>query len=175
MVKKIIIAFVAVIAFICIFAMTRPSEMFVVREATINASPEAIFPYINSAKKCEEWMVWKDMDPKAIPTYSGPDEGVGSTSSWDSPGQMGTGQAVVVESIQNQSVKTQLSYTKPMKMEQLSEITLSASPNGTVVRWSVTGRNNFLCKVMGIFMNVDKMVGGMFEKGLANLKMKVEG
>lgn len=48
-------------------------------------------------------------------TYSGPEEGVGAVSSWESPGQMGTGRAEVVESNLNQNVKTKITFTKPME------------------------------------------------------------
>ncbi len=41
--------------------------------------------------------------------------------------------------------------------------------------WKVDGQNNFVGRLMCIFMNMDKMVGGMFEKGLAKLKTTVEG
>ena len=38
----------------------------------------------------------------------------------------------------------------------------------------MTGRNNFMSKAFCLFMNMDKMVGGDFEKGLANMKSVVE-
>jgi hypothetical protein len=33
----------------------------------------------------------------------------------------------------------------------------------------MSGKYNFMVKVMGIFMNCEKMIGGQFEKGLADL------
>jgi hypothetical protein len=39
----------------------------------------------------------------------------------------------------------------------------------------MTGKNGFLGKAMCMFMSMDKMVGGDFEKGLANLKAAAEG
>ena len=85
--------------------------------------------------------------------YSGPEEGVGSKSSWDSKGKMGTGNAVVVESILNTSVKTQLTYSKPMEKSQLAEISLTPVPGGTKVKWSVDGHNAFVFRLMGALMN----------------------
>lgn len=38
------------------------------------------------------------------------------------------------------------------------------------VTWSMSGRKNSASKGFGLFMNLDKMVGGDFEKGLAQLK-----
>jgi hypothetical protein len=38
----------------------------------------------------------------------------------------------------------------------------------------MAGRNNLVAKAIGLFLNCDKMVGGQFEKGLANLKQLSE-
>lgn len=147
-----------------------PAEMHISREIVINNSPEAIFPFINNSQKANEWMPWKDSDPAVQINYSGPDEGVGSRSSWNSSGQMGTGEALVVESITNELVKTKLSYTKPFQMEQLAQMTLSPVDGGTRVTWSVSGKQGFLFKLIGVFVSCEEMVGGEFEKGLAKLK-----
>ena len=157
-----------------LYVAMKPSEMLISRELLIKASPDTIFPYINSAKKCNEWMPWAEVDPKVQISYSGPDEGVGTTSSWTSTGRMGEGKSVVVESIPNQVVKTQLTYTKPMEMTQLSIMSLTPKDGGTLVRWSVSGKNAFVGRLMCVFMNMDKEVGGQFEKGLAKLKLMTE-
>ena len=157
-----------------VYVAMQPSEMNISRELFIKATPHALFPYINNSKKSNEWMPWAESDPLVQMVYSGPEEGLGATSSWDSPGKMGTGKAVVVESVSNILVKTKLTYTKPMVMSQLAEITLSPTTDGTVVRWSVTGKNTFIGRLFCLFMNMDKMVGGQFEKGLRKLKNRVE-
>ena len=40
--------------------------------------------------------------------------------------------------------------------------------------WSMEGRNNLMGKAFSIFMNMDKMIGGDFEKGLGSLKTVAE-
>jgi hypothetical protein len=174
MLRKVIGTVVIVLVlFLSYIALQNPNYK-ISRQQIINASPEAIFPWINNSKKTNEWMPWKDSDPNVQMKYSGPDEGVGSVSSWDSSGNMGVGKAEVVESIPNKLVKTQLTYTKPMEMSQLAEISLAPAANGTMVTWSVSGTNNFIGRVFCFFMNMDKMVGGEFEKGLTNLRKIVE-
>jgi uncharacterized protein YndB with AHSA1/START domain len=42
------------------------------------------------------------------------------------------------------------------------------------VTWSLAGNNNFISKAVCLFMDMDKMVGGDFEKGLADLKSVAE-
>jgi hypothetical protein len=38
----------------------------------------------------------------------------------------------------------------------------------------MAGRNNFMAKAMGLVMDMDRMIGGQFEKGLASLKSLAE-
>ena len=40
--------------------------------------------------------------------------------------------------------------------------------------WSMSGDKNFMAKAIHLFMNMDKMIGGQFEKGLAEMKSIVE-
>jgi hypothetical protein len=171
---KVIAAFAIFIAGFFGFVAMQPSEMRISRELLINAKPEVIFPYINNSKKTNEWMPWSESDPGVQMAYSGPEEGVGSLSSWDSKGQMGTGKAEVIESIPNQLVKTQLTYTKPMEMSQLAEISITPAGDASLVKWSVSGTNSFIGKLFSVIMNLDKVVGKDFEKGLNNLKSKTE-
>ena len=174
MLLKVILGVLVLLAGFLTYVAFQPSEMYIVREIFIKAPSEKIFPFINNSQKANSWMPWQESDPGAIMKYSGPEEGVGSTSSWDSPGKMGTGKAEVVESVPNQTVKTKLTYTKPMNMSQMAEVSLTPSADGTIVKWSVKGNNTFLGRLMCVFMNMDKMVGGQFEKGLTKLKNQVE-
>ncbi len=174
MLKKLLALGVGSISLLLLYVSVQSPKMNISRELLIKASPEAIFPFINSSRKANDWMPWSESDPQVVTVYSGPEEGLGSKSSWESPGKMGTGQAVVVESVLNQVVKTQLTYTKPMEMEQLAEVSLTPNPEGTFVRWSVSGNNNFIGRLVCVFMNMDKEVGGNFEKGLNKLKTLVE-
>jgi len=38
----------------------------------------------------------------------------------------------------------------------------------------MTGAKNFMAKAIHLFMSMDKMIGGQFEKGLASMKSVVE-
>ena len=38
----------------------------------------------------------------------------------------------------------------------------------------MAGRNNFIAKALCLFMNMDTMIGGQFEKGLAQMKAVAE-
>lgn len=174
MVTKIVSVLSIIIMSVCLYAFLQPSNFKISRSIIIASTPEIIFPYINNSAKANDWMPWKESDPNVQMVYTGPEEGLGSMSSWESTGKMGTGKAVVVESALNRSVKTQLTYTKPMVMSQLAEVSLEPEAEGTRVTWSVTGENSFMGRLMCLFLNMDKLVGDEFEKGLQNLKKTLE-
>ena len=174
MFRKILVFFAVAAVGLSLYAAFQPSQMFVQREVVISATPEAIFPYLNNSRMVNEWMPWREMDPKVEMTYSGPEEGVGARSSWTSSGQMGVGEALVTESVANQHVSTQLTYTEPFKMSQTAMMSLTPVDGGTKVSWSVSGQKNFFFRLLGVFFDCDQMIGGAFEKGLATLKLRVE-
>ena len=159
---------------VLIYAAVQPPDYVISRDVLIQAPPERIFPWMNSNRAGEKWGPWLEVDPQAKMNYSGPDSGVGSKTSWDSRGQLGTGSATIVESIPNNKVGIALEYTKPMTMTQHSDYLLEPNGAQTRVTWRVRGQNTLLGRVMCLFINMDQRVGGMFEKGLSNLKRLVE-
>lgn len=173
MLRKILVGLVVLVGVLAVYVAFQPAHYSVSREKLIKASPEVIFPHINNSQKMNDWMPWKDQDPNLQMSYSGPAEGVGSVSSWSGE-KMGDGQSEVVESIPNQKVTSKLTYTRPMDMKQMAIVTLTPSAEGTNVKWEIEGENSFLGRFMCLFANMDKMVGGEFEKGLAKLQATVE-
>lgn len=174
MLKKIAFIILAIIALILIYAGVRSPKYSVQRQITINAPAERIFPLMNNSKLAAEWGPWVSLDPQSTFTYSGPDEGVGSRSDWTGGKQMGTGSATIVESTPPQKIGIRIEYIEPMAMVQDSTYLLEPSGAGTLVTWKVEGDNSFMGRLMCIFVDMDKMVGGMFETGLGNLKALVE-
>ena len=68
-----------------------------------------------------------------------------------------------------------LDFVKPFEAHNQAEFALqSLADGGTEVRWLMNGRANFLSKLMGLFINMDKMCGDDFEVGLQNLRQLVE-
>lgn len=174
MTKKILLGFAAALIVFMIYVGTRPADYLISRSIAISAPPEKIFPYLNNSKLAEQWAPWIESDPSAKMIYSGPDAGVGSKTNWTEGKELGTGSATIVESTPNERVAIQLEYVEPMTMRQYAEYSVEPADGTTRVTWKVTGQNNFIGRAMCIFMDMDKLVGGMFEKGLSNLKTLVE-
>ena len=67
-----------------------------------------------------------------------------------------------------------LDMIKPMEAHNRVAFTLEPKGSATEVTWAMNGEHSFVGKVMGLCFNMDKMVGGSFEEGLADLKALAE-
>jgi hypothetical protein len=75
----------------------------------------------------------------------------------------------IVDTAEPRNIRIRLEFTKPFKAVNPTSFTFTPSGNGTQVTWTMTGENKGIGKVFALFMNMDKMVGSDFEKGLASL------
>jgi len=114
------------------------------------------------------------MDPNAKSTFEGPTSGEGAKMSWEGNSDVGAGSMTIVESKPDDHVRITLDFIKPM--EGTCDVFMQIEPAGdqTKLTWNMAGKNNFIAKAIGLVMDCDKMVGGQFEKGLANMKAIVE-
>jgi hypothetical protein len=164
---------IIVVVFLAIVAM-QPSEFRIVRSGNIAAPAADVFAQVNDFHKWEAWSPWAKLDPKAKNTYAGAPEGKGAVFSWAGDGNVGEGSMTLMESRPNDLISIQLEFRRPFKATNTAEFSFKPDGNQTVVTWSMSGRKNFIVKAFGLFMNMDKMVGGQFEKGLASMKAVVE-
>jgi len=174
MLKKILIGIPVVIILFLIVVAMQPSEYRVVRSLTMAAPPETVFPHVNELKQWAAWNPWEKIDPNMKLTYDGPASGTGASYSWVGNSEVGEGKMTITDSRTNESVKLKLEFFKPMAGVSDAELTFRPQGNQTEVTWSMSGENNFVGKAFCLFMNMDKMIGGNFEKGLADLKAIVE-
>jgi hypothetical protein len=160
---------VLVVAFVIIVA-SRPSQFRVTRRGAINAPPEVVFPQINNLHNWQAWSPWAKLDPSAKNSYDGPLEGVGSSFAWEGNNQVGAGRMTITDSQPHELVRFRLEFFKPFKGTNIAEFTIQPEGGQTVVTWTMSGTNNFISKAVGLFMDCEKMCGGFFEKGLADMK-----
>jgi accessory colonization factor AcfC len=174
MLKKIFIVLAAIIvAFLVVVAM-QPSEFHITRSDTMAAPAAAVFEQVNDFHKWDAWSPWAKLDPEVKNTFEGPPARQGAVFAWVGNNQVGEGRMTITESRTNELVRFNLEFFKPMAGTSTSEFTFKSEGNQTTVTWSMDGKNNFIAKAMCLFMNMDKMVGGQFEKGLASIKAIVE-
>jgi len=174
MLKKILIAIAAiVVVFVAVVAM-QPSEFRIVRSATISAPAPAVFAQVNDFHNWEAWSPWAKLDPAAKTTFEGPSAGTGAIFRWAGNDKIGEGSMTITESRPSDLIRIKLEFLKPFAAINTTEFTFKPEGNQTAVTWSMAGKNNFIAKAVCLFMNMDKAVGGQFEKGLVNMKWVVE-
>ncbi len=174
MLKKAAAAVALVVVAVLILASRQPDAFHVERTATVNAKPEKVFPYLEDPKKTQEWSPWEKKDPDIKKTFSGAPKGVGAVYAWEGNKEVGSGVATITAVEPDKSVTMELRFISPMEGRSVAKYELTPVDGGTAVRWTIDGPNSFPSKVMCLFMDMDKMIGGEFEKGLAELKSLVE-
>ena len=172
----IIIAIVlaVAIAVVLILAATKPDTFRIERSATIKAPADKIFAVLNDFHQWGGWSPWEHKDPEMKRTFSGSETGKGAIYAWDGNNNVGSGQMEIVEVTTPSKVVIKLDFFRPFEAHNTAEFTMLPQGNATNVHWVMHGPATFMSKVMGVFMNFDKMVGKDFEAGLANLKRLTE-
>jgi uncharacterized protein YndB with AHSA1/START domain len=174
MIKKILLILAALIAIVLVVAAFQPAEFRVTRSATIAAPAAVIFTEINDFRRWQAWSPWEKLDPAMKRTFEGPPSGVGAVYGWEGNSEVGAGRMTLTESRPADLIRVRLEFLKPMEAQSAAEFTLRPEGSNTTVTWTMSGRNNYPAKVMCLFMNMDKMLGGQFEQGLASLKTIAE-
>lgn len=170
MVKKILIVLAALVLILVIVISTRPNSFRVERSIVIPAKPAAVFPHINDLHLWQAWSPWAKIDPAAKITFAGPTAGTGASFHWAGNSEIGEGTMTLVESRPDELVRFRLDFLKPFKNTHSAEFTLTPDGAGTRVTWTMSGATGFAGKAIGLVIDCDKMIGGQFEKGLADLK-----
>jgi hypothetical protein len=162
------------VALLLILAALQPAEFRYERCTLIAAPPATIFPHVNELKNWMAWSPWEKMDPAMRRTFSGPASGVGATYAWEGNNKIGAGRMTITESQPDALIQLRLEFLKPFACTNRGEFTFTPGKGGTLVTWSMDGTNKFIGRLMGVFMNMDKLCGDSFAEGLATLKKLAE-
>jgi len=172
--KIVALVLLAAVVIVLVYATTRPDQFRVARKVSIKAPPEAIYSRISDLRRFNEWNPFAKADPTAKIIYGATTAGPGGSYDWDSTGQAGKGRMAITEATAPNRVAMSLQFEKPMKANNNVVFALQPQGSSTEVTWEMTGTYGLLHKIMGVVFNFDKMVGGEFDKGLADLKSQVE-
>ena len=175
MVKKIVIGLVVVVVVLLGVIASRPATFEVKRSLQMNAPPDVVYAHVVDFHEWAGWSPWDAMDPKMTKTYSGAATGVGAKYDWlGNPDTVGTGSMTIDEAKPAESIAITLEFKVPFPAKNKTNFTFTPAAGGTNVTWAMSGTNDFMGKAFSLVMNMDKLVGGDFEKGLATLKTHAE-
>lgn len=170
--KKILVGLAALILVFVVVVAMQPSDFKVERSQVVAAPPELTRQQVDDFRNWKDWSPWAKMDPDTKITLSENPVGEGATYAWESE-KTGAGTMTITE-VEAGHTAIDLNFTKPFKAE--NDVVFSYVPihGGTQITWTMTGENNFMGKAFGLFVDMDEMVGGDFEKGLADIKRNAE-
>lgn len=173
MIKVIVIALIVVIAAVVVLASTRPNSFRVERSLRINAPPEKILPLINDFHQWGVWSPYEKLDPAMQRTYAGAASGRGAIYEWDGSGKAGKGRMEIVDALPARTL-IKLDFFRPFTAQNMAAFTARPEGDATRLTWSMDGPAPFVTRLMGLFCNMDKLIGADFETGLVNLKAAAE-
>ena len=173
MIKTIAIVIVVALAATLGYAATRPDTFRVQRTISIKAPPEKILAQVNNFHDWSNWSPYEKMDPAMKRTFSGAASGPGAVYAWDGNGDAGAGRMEIKEASPSKTV-IKLDFSKPIEASNFAEYSVDTQGDSSNVTWAMYGPAPYISKVMGLFFNMDSMIGKDFEAGLANLKTVAE-
>jgi hypothetical protein len=167
-------AFVLAVVVVLALAAVQPDKIHIERSLVMQGTPTHVLPYANDFTKFTTWIPWTELDPSQATKYSDPPSGLGAWYEWSGNDDVGSGRMEVL-SVEPNAVVHMLEFIEPFASRAQSTVSMKAAGEGKVeVTWAFDQDADFGTKVMCVFMDMDKMMGPDFEKGLANLKVLVE-
>lgn len=171
---RILIGIVVIIGAFAIFVALKPGDYSITRSALINAPASKVFDQVNDFHNWETWSPWAKLDPAARNSFEGSASGTGAGFAWSGNDKVGEGRMTITQSHPNDLVLINLEFIKPFASTCNTEFTFKPQGGQTLVTWTMSGKNGFVAKAFCLFMNMDKSVGGDFERGLSQMKAVVE-
>lgn len=174
MTKTIVLLAVAGgLAALLLYAASKPDTFTVRRSALIQAPADKLHPLINDLHQFNTWNPYNLKDPKIQGSYRGPASGPGAGYDFQGNKDVGKGSIQITDSAPTQ-ILMKLDMIEPFEGHNNVAFTLAPQGQATEVSWAMSGPSPFMFKLVGIFMNMDQMIGRDFEAGLKNLKAKAE-
>ncbi len=150
-----------------------PSHIHVDRSTTVNQPTSIVFNYMNGFENWNKWSPWYELDPNAKYSFEGPKSGAGSVFAWESTVEnVGKGKMTITDAKPDSVIRINLNFME--NGEAKSSFTFNPEGGSTKITWNfdVEAGVNPLMRIFGSFM--DGMIGKEYEKGLSNLKTKLE-
>jgi len=140
----------------------------------IEAPADSVFARLVDFRAWKEWSPWARLDPDAKESFEGPESGVGSSFAWSGNRKVGAGKMTIMECVKDELLRLKLDFERPMRGTRAASFELTPEGDATRLTRTMKGQNDFQAKLFSLFVDLDRLIGGDFENGLANLKALVE-
>jgi effector-binding domain-containing protein len=171
----VVIAAVIVLVVFLICGLLGPQGFRMERSIVIKAPATLIYKNLSDYRNWPKWSPWYELDTNCAYYYYGTQGQIGAGYKWKGNAKAGEGDMHTTGMTDGSSLTSQLSFIKPFASTAMATFNLEDTTNGaTKVTWGFSQNYSFSRRPMMLFMNMDKMLGGDYEKGLAKLKALCE-
>ncbi len=172
--KIIGLVLLVLVLLVALLTFLLPTSFHVERSINIEAPRTLVTEHTVKFRHFQEWSPWSELDPDMIITIDGEDGEVGTIYRWDGGDVSGKGSQEIVSRTDDR-VDISLIFTEPFASENSTYYEFESLETGeTKVTWGMHGNMSRPFNVMGLFMNMEARIGADYEKGLQNLKERVE-
>lgn len=172
--KRILLVVAALIALVLIVAAFAPKSCTIQRDAVINKPVSEVYDYARMNKNQNAYNAWYQMDPNTKTEFRGTDGEVGSVWAWESA-QTGIGYQTIMGLTPNQKIDYEIIFIKPFEGTASNTVTFEAiDSNQTKLVNTFVSHSPYPMNIMGLFVDMDEMMGKEMQKSLNNMKAILE-
>jgi hypothetical protein len=173
MLKKMSIAFAALVALVLGIGGVLPSKYRVERSTTIHAPAGVVYAFVANLRRWQDWAPWSARKgPGSQWMFGGPEVGVGAVHSWGGE-DVGTGTLSLTEADPTKGVAYEVSLEHGRYVMH-GRISFEPAAPGTRVTWVDEGDLGGNPLMRYLRFPLESRLGGDMEEALAHLKKQVE-
>src|SRR5262249_49285708 len=147
------------VAGVLAYAATRPDSLHVERSVSIQAPADRIFGFIADFHRWREWSPYEKIDPAMKRTHGGDESGTGAVYEWEGNKEVGAGRMEIIDTSAASRVTIKLDFSKPLEGHDIAQFTVTPQADSTTVTWKMDGPTPYVGKVIGLFIDMDAMIG----------------
>jgi hypothetical protein len=161
---------VLAVAGLLVVASMQPDVIHVERSTTVQAQAQDVYPLIDDYRQFVAWSPWTGRDPNQTAEFSDPASGKDAWYTWEGNKEVGKGKMTTLSVDPPNKVAQHLEFIDPFPSKAEIYLEITPAGDGVAVTWGFDQQADLMTKAMTLFMDMDAMLGGDFEEGLANLK-----
>lgn len=156
---------------VVIAASMRPTDISYQRSIVTTAGADTAFAIFSDLARWDEWSPYSKKDENLKKEVSAPSTGIGARYAWDGNKDIGAGRMTITAIDPGRSVDMRLEFDRPFKCDNHVEWRVDDEGDVRRITWSMDGRSDALMpRIVGLFIDMDKMIGKDWEEGLETLK-----
>ena len=173
-IKIILYVMLALFVIVAVLTFVAPTTVKIERYVIINSTKDVVFNNIRFYSNRAKWSPWLEKDAQVKTSIEGTDGEVGAIYKWEGNDQVGQGSQEITRIENMKRVEDKLRFIKPYKAERDVYIQMDDTAGAIKVRWGFTSESPRPFNIFNLFMDMDKMVGNDYQKGLDKLKLICE-